>query len=418
MNIYYKLQLQRICIYAIFILISGFYGCKNGHDKKVGKNQNNYEIIKIDLDEIKPLKFTEIYNSIRYIKLETTEVNSLGIINKVYLNEGKIYLFCPNPVNIVSVFSDKGKFLYTINKRGKGPGEYRALYDMHVNNYIELLDYVNRKILIFNLNGTLINEYEFRFYSNRYEKWNNDTLIFYTDNTISELNNEVINHNLVFLTIPGQRIISKFIPIKDNFTHIRTFSVNNFTKHNNSILFFQPFNDTVYQIYNPHNVKPRYLIDFGKHKVPQALLEKKYNNVKDLVLTIYKSDYVFDLGNFREFEKVIFFSFIHKGKRFNAYYSKVSKEVRLAHKFINDLDNSDMVITLPLQRQPIGKFDKNLIYALEPYEFISRLKEIKESKSSNDWLKFKDENSQLIKLYELIKPMDNPILVFYEIKDF
>ena len=289
---------------------------------------------------------------------------------------------------------------------------------MHVNQYIELLDRIRRKIIKFNLNGAFISEDNIGILAHFYHKWNNDTLIFFANNTFNELNGMQIHHNLFFMSLNNHKIISKFIPIKKNFEPIKVYQINHFTKFDESLLFFQPFNDTIYQIYSPKMVLPRYFVDFGNQKIPDQLLSKKFKNIKELILPLHNSKYAWGLANFREFDNVLFFTFKYKKKYYNAYYSKTTKEIKYSHAFINDLDQSKQVINLSSSDQPIGKYNGSLIYYLEPDVFISRVKGIEKSKSPENWLKFKEENQQLIDIYETTTLMDNPILVFRKLKDF
>ena len=401
---------------SLLVLTAILLGCnKNTSDDK---NLRNYEIITIDLDNIKPIKLSEICKSIKYLKLETTETNAFGLVTKICISDNKMYLFSPYPFNTVSVFSIQGKFLYQLKRQGKGPGEYLDLQDMHVDEYIELLDHINKKILRFNLNGSFVNEYKIEIYADKFEKLNKDTLIFFANNTYNVLGNEKINHNLFFMSLNMHKIIAKFLPINENFETILVRDFNNFSKYKNNWSFFHSYNDTVYEILDTKNVVPRYLVDFGKYKIPKQILMKKFKDAKELGLTILKSNYVYRFGNFREFENIIFFSFIHNLKRYHVYYSKLSRELRCFNTLIIDLDNSNLEISLQINDKALAAYENNLIFILEPHEFVSIIDNKKKSMPQKDWYKFKEKNHHLIDLYESTTNMDNPILMFFEIKDF
>ena len=125
MNFVVSIIQKRIIIY-ILIIGAGFFGCKNKQVNIPNQNQGNFEIIKIDLEHVqKPIRFAEIYENIKYLKLETTETNILRRISKISINDSRIYLFSSCPDNTVSVYSLKGEFLFMINRKGKGPGEYQ-----------------------------------------------------------------------------------------------------------------------------------------------------------------------------------------------------------------------------------------------------------------------------------------------------
>ena len=107
-------------------------------------NNTNYDaqqlILKVDL---KPstISIHEIFDSIQVIPLETTDSCLLRGPVKVITGNNRNYILDWKNFQVF-VFDDKGHYLHTIGKRGQGPGEYREVYDMIVDeskNQVRLL---------------------------------------------------------------------------------------------------------------------------------------------------------------------------------------------------------------------------------------------------------------------------------------
>ena len=113
-NYHYVLQL---CGFAIVILLLCYLtSCFN-------ENGGQANIIKIgdNINDFRPLKISEISNSIEYVKLETK--NECLIEQIKYLDISDKYIII-HDWNKCLLFSRSGKFLKQIGKKGRGPGEY------------------------------------------------------------------------------------------------------------------------------------------------------------------------------------------------------------------------------------------------------------------------------------------------------
>jgi hypothetical protein len=136
-------------------LIISFAGCK-GKDSIETREIN----IVIDPDNSEKVDISGYVDSVKYIKLQTTDDNLIGYINKVFFVDNRI-LVTDGKVPQILIFDTDGNFLNKIGKIGQGPGEYTgittSLFDP-TNKLIIIHNNGLRKLLFFTLDGELIKE--------------------------------------------------------------------------------------------------------------------------------------------------------------------------------------------------------------------------------------------------------------------
>ncbi len=375
--------------------------------------------IYVNLDKVEIIKYSSVYNDIRYVKLETTDSNLLGFVNKICVSDTRLYMLSPSPINTISVFEMDGRFLYQIKRIGKGPGEYTDLQDIQVNEFIWLLDHYNKKLIKYSLDGEFLNEILIKIWADRFEFLNKDTIIFFSNNRYNEIQNKICNYQLLFMDVTSQEIIDFSLPFNRNFEAIYVRDYSNFSIYNHLISFNHSYNDTIFSINNKMKVSPRYHINFGKYKIPDEVFKKKYQNAKDFSMKIVRSDYVYRFGNnFRELKNVMFFCFVHKMKLHHLLISKKTGNIRCFNNYISDIEGYSISKTLDIEFQPLAVTKSEMVFLIEPQTFISTINEQKKMFDEIKWQNFKESNPYIIDLFENTTSMDNPILAFYEIKDF
>ena len=99
---------------ALFLLVS----CKNDSPQNAGRS------ILVNTNKIDTTSFFLDDKLNKHIVLETTPESTIGTIDKLIVRENKIYIMDKEITKSLFVFSIEGKFLYKINRAGRGPGEY------------------------------------------------------------------------------------------------------------------------------------------------------------------------------------------------------------------------------------------------------------------------------------------------------
>ena len=117
--------------YLFFILlVSLFFSCSNSQHPLT-----QVENVILDLDLQKELKLSSIADSIEVIPFEQTEYSDIAQIRRIIPYKDRYYIL--NTVGFINgtllVFDKKGNFIYKLDKRGGGEGEYVNLQDFTIN---------------------------------------------------------------------------------------------------------------------------------------------------------------------------------------------------------------------------------------------------------------------------------------------
>lgn len=105
------------------------------------------------------VSFHDLFDSIQIIPLETTDSCLLRAPTEIVTGNNRNYILDWKNFQVF-VFDDKGQHLYTIGKVGQGPGEYREVYDLIVDeakNQVKLLSPFG-SLYIYDLKGQFIKQ--------------------------------------------------------------------------------------------------------------------------------------------------------------------------------------------------------------------------------------------------------------------
>lgn len=100
-----------------------------------------------------------VVDSVTYLALETNGESVFTNADKMIIKNGRIYIGDYGTAKVV-VFDMDGNFIFSINKRGRGPGEYLRLSAFTVDdNYIYLMDNDSGKLRKYSLSGEYLEEH-------------------------------------------------------------------------------------------------------------------------------------------------------------------------------------------------------------------------------------------------------------------
>ncbi len=256
--------------YLLFICI--FYLLCSCQDTKIENSIKQYGIENSYGNKI-PIQLDCISDSVKIVKLETTEKCFISNINKIYKNNNLIYIIHDNKC---SVFNIEGKYLMDIGRLGNGPGEYIYINKLcFVNNDVWIYDSRKMCFYIYNCNG---------FYKNNiklYEYF--ESLKQITENVVAGLisndTGDAINR-IKFFDSEGSvidSILNTKLFFNLNFAKSSTLD-GSFYKYNEEILFKEGYNDTVFKVLANNQLQANCIINAGKYKFT---IEDKFLN-KDL----------------------------------------------------------------------------------------------------------------------------------------
>ncbi len=136
----------------ILLIISLLYSCSSPRqeDEEIGKR------IPIVIEEGSKIKFSDVFEQVDYIPLETTDTSLVGIVERFRIFDNKACLICDK--SLLMFDANTGRGISKISKLGSAPEEYQSLYDASVceDGNVELLDMNKRKIRRYDINGNFV----------------------------------------------------------------------------------------------------------------------------------------------------------------------------------------------------------------------------------------------------------------------
>ena len=256
---------NKIYVKSILFALISFYNfsCSNSHNNggemKYVYNKPSIEInkdsipIKFDLLNIK--EYSDFYSnldSIKLIKLETSDESLIGTISRIFIVDDLIFVADYSITKSIFAFDFEGNYLYKINKIGGGPGEYQNLNMVHIDNEnIFILDWISWKIIKYDLLGNLVFEQRTNPNPEDFININNEEMIFgysyYREDAF---------YQTVFVNKELEAEDTAF-PFK-NTRELACSPMSMFQKlSNDKVLYYYPFCDTIFEIKNK-NIYPKY----------------------------------------------------------------------------------------------------------------------------------------------------------------
>jgi hypothetical protein len=166
-----------------------------------------------------------------------------------------------------------------------------------------------------------------------------------------------------------------------------------FYSFNNQINFYELFTDTIYAI-TPKNLKPRYVLSYGKYQVPYELryTKKYYSNL---------SEYYF-IRSLYESVGYLFFTFVYNKNYFTGIYDKNKTITKVSQEVENDIDNfvSFQISSINSNEEVIG------------YQLTYKISE---------WIQQHPEKvkefSAKVKNFKSLNSFSNPIVMIAKLKE-
>lgn len=215
----------------------------------------------INYQNIEPLPINE-KQILQITKLETTKNSIISNIKKIIENDGLYYILDDKNVKIFIFDVKTGKFVNSLLKIGKGPGEYINIIDFCIRDSIIYALTFGGKINLYNRkNLRFIKSFKV---PDKYVPINitvSDSFIFYTNFPRNNINTSVFKS-----TIDGKEfeIISTY-PYNVNCDFTLRGNQNLFLKNNNHVYFRHNLENVLYI-----NDSPNIKFDFGKYNIPQT----------------------------------------------------------------------------------------------------------------------------------------------------
>ena len=176
--------MKRNILLFLFTLIVLFSSCRksspNFSDNKeeISLLRNIEKPIEVHIDLNNDcLPFDSLMNKVNYVKLETTGDNLIGDITQLLFVDDKIIIVDAGQSKTITVYNEKGHYLYKIGAFGQGPMEYGALNHVAFTPGKEMLvitDLKSGRLKYYSIDGRYVKSVKLPYWFSRCE--------FITDN--------------------------------------------------------------------------------------------------------------------------------------------------------------------------------------------------------------------------------------------
>jgi hypothetical protein len=276
---------MKIRVFSIVFLII-LFSCSSETDNKKDGYIQVYNTDKVN--------FTDLFEEYELIFPESTDLALVGVsIERLEKHRDKIFLLNrTNKGYNILCFDTNGHFLFTIDKKGNGPGEYSALKDFLIDKQLDaiLLDVVGNQYgfdeyMYFDLGGNYL-------YSKKGPDLSGIThfMMEFNDSLYIALSRCAHRENceeIVFLDRQSLAL-KEFISCTDQFT-AEVIPRLSLCKANDTFFFYDG-NDVISDISTESGYKsPVYFVDFGSQQ--RELKEKFAGKTHEEILTLHQKTF-------------------------------------------------------------------------------------------------------------------------------
>jgi len=389
---------MKINIYILIIFLT--FSCinKNTDNKKEALN-----LIFINKISDNTIELNNVFNNFSFIKLESNENSLFSTAIKLVFYKDRIYILQKRPKNIILIFNKNGRFVNTIQNFGKGPEEYLSMIDICYDKYNDRLtglDNTKGKFFHYSKDGNLLAIAPSKKGVQSFLPLDNG-IIYYYDNYVSTKNKyllEIIDNNKSTFAIPSKKY----------FPYLNVTDPWNFFSNDDSNFFLYAFCNTIYSV-NNKQLQKAYYIDFGTQSLDESIFNQKFRDIREFVKACNNSQKAYMVSNFIKLNSdTIFFSFFKNKQKYFVFYDTKNQKNTIGNKFVLQVFNEKWEFT----QVPVGFYKNSMIFLIDTFELIEKIKNFKNKASFSEWEQFKTIHSDLYDIYITSNEMDNPTLMY------
>jgi hypothetical protein len=342
--------------------------------------------------------FSDYFELEKCINLANNDSSVMQDIRKISIVDDKIFILTWGDPKIL-IFNINGDHIRTINRYGRGPGEYTYVVDMSISSdgkTICLFDKELRKLLYYNLSGDFLKSVDLNTDLETFTILNDGNILGYSFlNHATPLNDTI--YQLWHFNSHG-KILKGLLPVKREYLGNSIGLASSFNSTLSGLFFIPYTENTIYKITeNPLQMTPLYKISFKDKTIPANLLEMPRKEMQKA----FQNSYILS-GEFTG-TKVVLINIYSSAERKNLtaiFNRKTNSSVILNSKEIWDKTNE---LPISANQQNHYAVADRLVAIVQPFKLLEH--------------DFKNTKSIGYQLKQKVKETDNPILVIYKERD-
>ncbi|HBB93035.1 MAG: hypothetical protein A2X22_03155 [Bacteroidetes bacterium GWF2_49_14] len=247
------------------------------------QNLTGGKVIRLDLQQTAKasgsLKLSDIADDISYVKLETTK-DCFFTPSQFIVRENCIYARDRDNGKVL-LFNRQGKFLRQIGKIGKGPTEHLGAFTMQASlkgDRVYLFSKKSNRLTSYSSEGQKLSEFAVKYPSWGFAPMSDNQFIFLTPFGFPSPDSSAF----FFYLQDNQGNVKRKIKTHRNIPIGGAIEFGRFFINPALVLAYQPFCDTVFEISPKGDFLPRYVLEFGKNRMPDDVWfdRDKFERVK------------------------------------------------------------------------------------------------------------------------------------------
>jgi hypothetical protein len=362
-------------------------------------------IVKINFNPVlndKDFDFWKMLKSMRFIPLETTDESLIGGIKNIILSDSNIFILDTAENGSVLIFDNQGNFVKRITQ-GQGPEEVIdpkwIEFDRARN---ELIILHNIYFSIYSPKGEFLRKENIPLTAHVFALTENGYFFQSIYGAYNRHIGEQSEDNQIFITDREFKLLSSGFHYY--FDQMNSFNTNQYLSPNYSKTdFYFALVDTIYQYVNENTVRAKYFFDKSSMSFPENFLITA--DFDQITAASSESDYIMFLGDFAETKKHLYTRFSSRKRLYMSVFFVDKNNGHIQGGTIGNFPAD----SCPGIGAPVAATDSCFISYLYPHDFIANIPILHASS--------KISKAEISKLHG-IKEDDNPVLMFYELKDF
>ena len=347
------------------------------------------------------LRIGEMLKSIKFIPLETTDNSLVANIEEILVTDSNLYIADSYKGGSLLIFDKNGKFLKRII-RGQGPEEILELKSFAFNREKqELIMYHSRFLSFYTPDGKFKRKEMLPFNALDFTVIPNGYLFRNSQGP----DNRHLGFSQIFqILITNEDFKLEYIGVPYLYSKENNFEGKKYISlSEKDINLTFKFNDTIFQYVNNGSLKAKYVLNYRDKKIPDRVIKEL--PVMDFFKETRDNNYYFFMGKYIENNTNDFFELSNNYIKTNTRIFRNKETGNLLGGTILTTNQSNF----PYINIPVTSYKSYFVSYFLP-EKMDILKEIiKQSELLSD------EDRAIL---QNIEDDDNPVLVFYELKDF